>query len=837
MAPISLHLSAKDPAAYGPLVLAHLANTAHANAVKITLAESATASCTLIGKTGLKFTKPTSVLRYLARALLPDLYEHHHGTRNNDRALAIDHVIDDLAPLADVTALRAFLAELNTFLTLRSFFVGYELSLADIAVWARLRASPIFVKQAKAGVAANEHPHVARWYALIDDSAAVTNALAFFKDQAALLNKAKKDQGSFEIDLPGAQMGQVVTRFPPEPSGYLHIGHTKAALMNEYFARKYKGKLIVRFDDTNPSKEKMEFEDSIKQDLAMIGVAPDVVTHTSDSFPLLLQYAEQLIRQGDAYVDDTDQETMRNERMHGIASKNRDNSIEENLRRWNEMKQGTEVGLKNCLRAKMSVDDKNKALRDPVLYRCNLTPHHKTGSTYKVYPTYDFACPVVDSVEGVTHALRTNEYRDRNPQYEWVLQKLNLRHVHIWDFSRMNFVYTLLSKRKLQWFVDQGHVPGWDDPRFPTVRGIRRRGMTIEALKQYILMQGASTNNLMLEWDKFWAVNKKVIDPIAPRHVAIDTADLVPVTLVDGPATAELKQVPKHKKNPDLGTKTTAFAKTIYVAGADANEFADNEEVTLMDWGNAIVTQVHRDATTGRVIKVVAKLNLAGDVKSTKKKLTWLANAPKATPLTSVLLKDYDYLITKKKLEEDDDFQSVLTPVTEFTTEAVGDANLCQLNVGDIIQLERRGYYICDANDGKTVTLISIPDGKAASLQSKHNAAAAAPATPKAAAPAAGAPAKKEAAAPVKKAAAAAPASPKKEATPAPVATARSQSRSRSRSRSPAKKLRSKSPSKKAAAKLDTPIMYPIANVYGDGFPVLAKEDMVLYPVQNPYHN
>jgi len=212
---------------------------------------------------------------------------------------------------------------------------------------------------------------------------------------------------------------------------------------------------------------------------------------------------------------------MRAERMDGIASKNRDRSVEENIKIFEEMAQATEVGVKNCLRAKISVDDPNKAMRDPVIYRCNPSSHHRTGEKYKVYPTYDFACPLVDSIEGVTHALRTIEYRDRNPQYWWMLEALGMRKVHVWDFARLNFIKTLLSKRKLTWFVQQGLVWGWDDPRFPTVRGIRRRGMTIEALRQFILAQGPSKNVVNLDWTIIWAGNKKVIDPIAPRHTAI----------------------------------------------------------------------------------------------------------------------------------------------------------------------------------------------------------------------------------------------------------------------------------------------------------------------------
>lgn len=530
-----------------------------------------------------------------------------------------------------------------------------------------------------------------------------------------------KDQGSFNIELVGAEKGNVVTRFPPEPSGYLHIGHAKAALLNNYFAQLHEGKLIIRFDDTNPSKEKEEFEESIKEDLLLLGIKGNIVTHTSDHFEKLYNLAVTLIKKGLAYVDDTDQVTMRDQRMKGIASKNRDLSVDDNLTRFQEMKEGTEFGLTACLRAKISVDDKNKALRDPVIYRCNLTPHHRTGNAWKIYPTYDFACPVVDSVEGVTHALRTNEYRDRNPQYEWFLNALELRKVRIWDFSRMNFVYTLLSKRKLQWFVDENLVTGWDDPRFPTVRGIRRRGMTVDALKQYILMQGASQSTMLLEWDKLWAINKKAIDPVAPRFVALSKHNIVTVQIggYNGPVS---KVMPLHKKNPELGNKVTSYSSTILLEQEDAKELSVGEEITLMDWGNAIVAEI-KTGPEGAVERLTMKLHLEGDFKKTKKKLTWLASVDGLIPCVLV---DYDYLITKKKLEEADDVKDYVTPQTEFLVQALGDPNLKELKKGAILQFERKGYYIVDvpySPDHPSATLIFIPDGKAKSITSKADKA------------------------------------------------------------------------------------------------------------------
>lgn len=242
------------------------------------------------------------------------------------------------------------------------------------------------------------------------------------------------------MGLEGAVHGQVVTRLPPEPSGYLHIGHAKAAILNQHFARMYNGKFIVRYDDTNPSKEKAEFQQAIIEDLALMGIKGDKVSYTSDFFDEIYKLAIEMLKRGKAYADDTIQEKMRAERMDGIPSERRNSSIENNLARFAEMTTGSDEGKRWCIRAKISADDPNKALRDPVIYRCNVEPHHRTGDRWKVYPTYDFACPIVDSLEGVSHALRTNEYHDRNPQYWWMQEALDLRKVNIWDYGSVSML-------------------------------------------------------------------------------------------------------------------------------------------------------------------------------------------------------------------------------------------------------------------------------------------------------------------------------------------------------------------------------------------------------------
>ncbi|KAM0786047.1 hypothetical protein ACM66B_006858 [Microbotryomycetes sp. NB124-2] len=709
------------PDPYGPVAYA-LSLPASANVVvQYVHALPDGANAVQLESSGKTVLGPVAAMQALADSLAGD---GAYGSSQQD-TVEINQCLLQLPPHPPAFATAtAWLAQLEQRLTLRTYLVGHQLSIADWAAWGNLKMNTVAQKSM------SKTPHVARWFQHLSNQPAALRASEDIPTQAKI-KPQKKDDGkkgteaaanaTFELGLPNAVKGQVVTRLPPEPSGYLHIGHAKAAILNQYFARMYEGKFLVRFDDTNPSKEKAEFEESIIEDLALLGLKPDAQSYTSDYFDQLHIYCVQMIKDGNAYADDTEQEKMRDERMNGIASARRDSSVEDSLARFAEMATGSDEGRRWCIRAKISVDDPNKALRDPVIYRCNLLPHHRTGNKYKMYPTYDFACPIVDSMEGVTHALRTNEYRDRNPQYYWMLDALKLRRVEVWDFGRLNFVYTLLSKRKLKWFVEEGHVGGWDDPRFPTVRGVRRRGMTIDAINQFMLLQGPSQAFITLEWDVIWNINKKVIDPVAPRHTALVKKDLVKVVCQgEGcPAEAYSKEMPKHKKNPDVGVKQTSYADTIYVEQEDAKTFAQDEELTLMDWGNAFVRKIEGSEP---ITQLQVELNLSGDFKKTKKKITWLASTSSA-PLLPVTLIDYDYLITKKKLEEDDDVKDFLTPRTEFRTEAVADFNVKFLNKGDIIQFERKGYYILDKaweNDQVPLEFICIPDGRAASIALKY---------------------------------------------------------------------------------------------------------------------
>ena len=512
-------------------------------------------------------------------------------------------------------------------------------------------------------------------------------------------------------DLESGKHKEIITRFPPEPNGYLHIGHAKAILTNYLLAKEFGGKMNLRFDDTNPSKESMEFQDSIIEDLNLMEIYPDKTTFSSDYFQQMHKYAIQLIESGKAFADDSELGKGDNDRKNRLPSKRRNLSIEETLARFRDMQSGSQEGQRWCLRARIAYDSPNGAMRDPVIYRCNHLPHHRTGTAWKIYPTYDFCAPILDSIEGVTLALRTNEYRDRNAQYEWMQEALGLRKVPIWDFSRMNFVRTLLSKRKLAYIVGKGKVSGWDDPRMPTIRGILRRGMTVASLREFVLMQGPSRNILNLEWGALWAMNKKEIDRVAPRHTAIDDAQSITCE-VRGVTGQSKSTKPKHGKFPELGDKTVVYGESIVIQQSDGLSFEIGEEITLMSWGNALVREKIRSPDGQIITKVVLELHLQGDVKKTKKRVTWLAAAP--GNLVPVDLVRFDYLITKDRLEKSDRLDDYLTERTEFKHRAWADCNVSQLGYGSTIQFERKGFYRLDGPHGpdSRLTFFEIPSGK-----------------------------------------------------------------------------------------------------------------------------
>ncbi|XP_075563464.1 bifunctional glutamate/proline--tRNA ligase [Pelecanus crispus] len=705
MAALSLTVNAGSPPLGALLTVEHVKND-----VEISVEEGK--ETILRVSEHVSFTDVNSIARYLARVADSaglyglNLLEHTE----------IDHWLEfSVTKLSTASQFLSAVQELNHCLSLRTYLVGNSLSLADLCVWAVLKDNNIWQEQLQQ----NKAPvHAKRWYGFLEVQRAFQSVGAKWVSgtpKVKMATEKKADVGKF-VELPGAEMGKVIVRFPPEASGYLHIGHAKAALLNQHYQVNFKGKLIMRFDDTNPEKEKEDFEKVILEDVAMLHIKPDQFTYTSDHFETIMKYAEKLIQEGKAYVDDTPAEQMKAEREQRVESKHRNNCVNKNLQMWEEMKKGTEYGQTCCLRAKIDMSSNNGCMRDPTLYRCKNQPHPRTGSTYKVYPTYDFACPIVDSIEGVTHALRTTEYHDRDEQFYWIIEALGIRKPYIWEYSRLNLNNTVLSKRKLTWFVNEGLVDGWDDPRFPTVRGVLRRGMTVEGLKQFIAAQGSSRSVVNMEWDKIWSFNKKVIDPVAPRYTALLKDAVVPVNIPE--AEEEMKEVAKHPKNADVGLKPVWYGSRVLIEGADAETLTEGEVVTFINWGNIIITKLNRNSS-GKIVSIDAKLNLENkDFKKTTK-ITWLAETPRA-PLIPTVCVNYEHLITKPVLGKDEDFKQYINRNSKQEELMLGDPCLRDLKKGDIIQLQRRGFFICDqpyepvspysCKDAPCI-LIYIPDG------------------------------------------------------------------------------------------------------------------------------
>ncbi|EJW03418.1 hypothetical protein EDEG_02238 [Edhazardia aedis USNM 41457] len=500
----------------------------------------------------------------------------------------------------------------------------------------------------------------------------------------------------------------VITRFPPEPSGYIHLGHVKALLLNENMAHKNNGKMVVRFDDTNPLKESQIFVDAMKSDIThILGISPWKWTFTSDYFEQILEKADFLIQKGLAYCDNTDQEQMARERFDGVPSKCRSNSVSQNFQLFRQMKEGKHPEY--CLRAKIDHENVNKAMRDPVIYRFIDKTHHKTGTKYRIYPTYDFACPIVDSLEGISHSFRTNEYRDRNSVYYWFIKNLELQHKPtIKDFSKLSFENTVLSKRKLKKVVEDNGLE-WCDPRMPTLRGIRRLGLDISVLKSYILSQGITQKNSTVSWDKIWAENKIKIDKESDRYYGIETSNMLSAKILNfEEMIAELRKkdliaidkksnlskslsnlkinnenldlyfeikVLLNRKNPDQGSKNTAITPKIYLPLENVNV---NDEITLMNLGNFIVKNINDK-------EISLMFNKNGDFKKTALKLQWVSQ---------------DICEKQKMVEYGDlfDKDGNFNKDSMFEFDYICEAGIKNVKDGQTIQIERMGFFYKDGD-------------------------------------------------------------------------------------------------------------------------------------------
>ncbi|PNX49157.1 MAG: glutamate--tRNA ligase [Thermoplasmata archaeon M11B2D] len=399
-----------------------------------------------------------------------------------------------------------------------------------------------------------------------------------------LLQKEKKDKDFSLPPLPFAETGKVITRFPPEPNGYLHIGHAKAAIIDYEYARMYEGKFILRFDDTNPENALPEFYDAQKQDLRWLGVEWDLEYHTSDHLPTHYRFAEQLIKQKDAYLCKCTPEAIKEGRFHAKSCVCREeNTGLVGLDLWKEMLASPEITYIVRLRGEMDSD--NTAMRDPTLFRVITTAHPLTGDAYHVWPTYDFAGAVEDSISGVTHPFRTKEYELRDPVYFRILSLLHLRAPHLMEFSRLSIEGMPVSKRKIKPLIDQGLVSGFDDVRLPTLRGLKRRGLVPEAIKQFVLQQGFSKVESVVDFSLVESVNRKVLDPRVKRYYFVPD----PVRLVVSDAPKKTVRLPLH---PDamMGDRTIHTASTFYIPSQDAQKMKAGDVFRLKGLFNVKIT-------------------------------------------------------------------------------------------------------------------------------------------------------------------------------------------------------------------------------------------------------
>jgi glutamyl-tRNA synthetase len=417
--------------------------------------------------------------------------------------------------------------------------------------------------------------------------------------------------------LEGAVMGKVVTRFPPEPNGYPHIGHAKAVIIDEQYARMYDGKLILRFDDTNPLKEKLEYYFAISEGLDWLGVKPNLVKNTSDDIDVLHSYGRRLVEMDGAYVCTCSQATVHDLRAKGLPCECRRDPAT-SLDRVEKMFDGSYGPNDATIRFKGDMADQNTAMRDPTLFRIIEGEHPKLGDRVRVWPTYDFAAPVEDSLDGVTHAMRTKEYELRNELYFAILDRLGLRKPAMVEFSRLEFEGIPVSKRKIRPLIDNGTIKSWDDPRLPTLLAFRRRGFTPEAIRKFVLSLGITLAETKPPFEALEAFNRKVIDPTSMRLFFVRD----PVELHVIGAKVRYYELKNHPTNASLGTRIVRASNNFYIAGDDASGLEPGAKLRLMELYNIKVEEVEK--REGRVRYVTARM---GDekVRPSIPKIQWIA--------------------------------------------------------------------------------------------------------------------------------------------------------------------------------------------------------------------
>ncbi|NAZ46119.1 glutamine--tRNA ligase [Vibrio toranzoniae] len=521
-------------------------------------------------------------------------------------------------------------------------------------------------------------------------------------------------------DLADGTHSSVHTRFPPEPNGYLHIGHAKSICLNFGIAQDYQGQCNLRFDDTNPEKEDVEYVESIKNDVSWLGFGwSGDICYSSNYFDTLYAYAVELINKGLAYVDELSPEQIREYRgtlkEPGKASPYRDRSPEENLALFEKMRDGGFEEGKACLRAKIDMSSSFMVMRDPVIYRVRFAHHHQTGDKWCIYPMYDFTHCISDALEGITHSICTLEFQDNRRLYDWVLDNITIdSQPRQYEFSRLNLEYTVMSKRKLNQLVVENLVQGWDDPRMPTISGLRRRGFTPSSIREFCKRIGVTKQENMIEFGSLESCIRDDLNENAPRAMAV--LDPVKVVIENYEAdTVEMLTVANHPNKPEMGTREVPFTREVWIERDDFREEANKKykrlvlgkEVRLRGAYVIKAERIEKDAE-GNITTIFCSYDNEtlgknpADGRKVKGVIHWVS-ADKALPAEIRL---YDRLFTVANPAAADDFAATLNPESLVTLKGFVEPSLAEGVAEQAYQFERTGYFCVDSKDSKADALV-----------------------------------------------------------------------------------------------------------------------------------
>ena len=508
---------------------------------------------------------------------------------------------------------------------------------------------------------------------------------------------------------------RVHTRFPPEPNGYLHIGHAKAICLNFSLADEYNGKCNLRFDDTNPTAEDEEYVKSIQADVKWLGYEWDDLCFASDYFQQMYDYAIQLITNGSAYVCDLSAEEIHEKRgsltSPGQESHNRNRSVEENLILFKQMKDGDHEDGSHTLRAKIDMAHSNMNMRDPIIYRILHAHHHRTGNDWCIYPMYDWAHGLEDSIENITHSLCTLEFQDHRPIYDWFLNKLDVYHPQQIEFARLNLSYTVMSKRKLKKLVDKNIVSGWDDPRMPTISGFRRRGYTPESIQKFMFEVGIAKRDNVMEIAKLESMLREDLNKRCQRRMAV--LNPLKVIITNYPeGESEILRAVNNPENESDGKRDLPFSKEIFIEKDDFMEdppkkffrLSPGREVRLRYAYFITCEEVIKDSE-GNIIELHCKYDPntkggnAPDGRKVKATLHWVS----ASNSINAVVRKYDRLFQISEPDKEDDFMDAINPNSlEVLSNCKLEPSLKDVEVGESIQFERLGYFCKDPDSKDT---------------------------------------------------------------------------------------------------------------------------------------